>query len=122
MSIFYQILHLCPEMHTMADLAKNLQSAGKNLISVLSPRVVGLGIPGEFDCISFPWVGNNERFDVMQDLEGGGVWQDLASAWKLASAYHLENITQSCSGLLFCACVPFWKLLRVLMFSLPIHC
>ena len=54
MSIFYQILHLCPEMHTMVDLAKNLQRAGKNLISMWSPRVVGLGIPGEFDCISFP--------------------------------------------------------------------
>ena len=58
----------------------------------------------------------------MQDLKGGGVWQDLASAWKLASAYHLENITQSSLGLLFCACLPFWKLLRGLMFSLPIHC
>ena len=38
----------------MVDLAKNLQRAGKNLISMWSPRVVGLGIPGEFDCISFP--------------------------------------------------------------------
>jgi len=40
----------------MTDLAKNLQSAGKNLIdqSALSPRVVGPGIPREFDCISFP--------------------------------------------------------------------
>ena len=28
---------------------------------------------------------------MLQDLKGGGVWQDLASAWKLASAYHLEN-------------------------------
>ena len=44
-------------MHTMADLAKNLQSAGKNLISMLNPRVEGLGIPGEFDCISFPLGG-----------------------------------------------------------------
>lgn len=41
-------------MHTMVDLAKNFQRAGKNLISMWSPRVVGLGIPGEFDCISFP--------------------------------------------------------------------
>ena len=41
-------------MHTMVDLAKNLQRAGKNLISMWSPRVVGLGIPGESDCISFP--------------------------------------------------------------------
>ena len=38
----------------MVDLAKNFQRAGKNLISMWSPRVVGLGIPGEFDCISFP--------------------------------------------------------------------
>ena len=49
----------------------------------------------------------------MQDLEGGGVWQDLANAWKLASTYHLENITQSSLGLLFCACLPFWKLLLI---------
>ena len=100
-------------MLTMADLAKNLQSAGKSLIdkSMLSPRVVGPGIPGEFDCtvFPFPWVGNNKMKGLMEHkiFEGGGVWQDLSSAWKLGSTCHLENITQISLGLLFCACLPF---------------
>lgn len=80
-------------------------------VNVNCPRVVGPGIPGEFDCtvFPFPWVGNNKMKGLMEHkiFEGGGVWQDLSSAWKLASTCHLENITQISLGLLFCACLPF---------------
>ena len=51
--------------------------------SMLSPRVVGPGIPGAFDCISSPMGRDNKRFDVTQHPKDGGVWKDLARAWNL---------------------------------------
>ena len=41
--------------------------------SMLSPRVVGPGIPEAFDYISSPMGRDNKRFDVTQHPKDGGV-------------------------------------------------
>ena len=41
--------------------------------SILNPRVGGRVSLGHLTIFPFPWVVDNYRFDIMQDLKGGGV-------------------------------------------------
>ena len=72
----------------------------------------GLASTGHLTEFPYPWVGNDKRFDVTQDPEGGGISQDFATAWDLISAWHPRVPWDCC----------FRKLLGVHVCLLPVHC
>ena len=74
--------------------------------SMLNPRVGGLASTGHLTEFPYPWVGNNKRFDVTQDPEGGGNFTRFCNSL----GPNLSLASQSSLGLLFqevawCPCV-----------------